>query len=245
MTVVLEVKDLVKEFHQGNLKQIVLDHISFSVEKSSFASIVGPSGCGKSTLLNIIAGIEPCSAGEVKTYGKQNGAKIGYVFQGPRLLPWSDVIGNVLFVHEDFDPDMKAKVENYLEMVGLLDSKSKYPHQLSGGMQQRVGIARALSIEPDMLLMDEPFSHLDAITAKELRRELLELWQRTGITILFVTHDLVEAILLSDTIFFMSKNPGRITNVVPVTLPRPRRTDDLQFFGFQTKIFKDFESLQP
>ncbi|HLF61830.1 MAG TPA: ABC transporter ATP-binding protein, partial [Acidimicrobiia bacterium] len=196
--------------------------ISLEVDGNVFVSIVGPSGCGKSTLLNILSGVENPTGGTVSVTEGARPAHLGYVFQDARLLPWRTVMQNMLYVRDD-DGDEKAA--RYLEMVGLSHTHDMFPGQLSGGMQQRVGIARAFSVEPDLLLMDEPFSHLDAITARSLRDHLQELWTATRKTVLFVTHDVVEAVQLSDRIIVLAPG-GRIFDDIAIDLPHPRRAAD-------------------
>lgn len=183
------VTDLLKVFGTPTGPQTVIDRINFEIADQSFVSLVGPSGCGKTTLLNIIAGIESASSGTVTigTPGQQ--AKLAYVFQEPRLLPWRSIFDNLMYVQRVRDEAAKQRVHEALRRVGQGHAEKKWPGQLSGGQQQRVGIARALSIEPDVLLMDEPFSHLDAITARGLREHLQELWAQTRKTVVFVTHD--------------------------------------------------------
>jgi len=244
--VILDVRGISKHFVQQQStgehhELLVLDGISFSVEKGSFTSILGPSGCGKSTVLNILAGLEGAEEGTIRYDPKD--ARIAYVFQTPRLLPWSKVIDNIRFVHSRKNP--RAQVDaialRYLEMVGLHDWAYVYPHQLSGGMQQRIGIARALSLEPDLLLMDEPFSHLDEITAKKMRSDLTQIWEKTNTTILFVTHDMSEAVFLSDRVIFLTRKPARVDREVKIDLARPRRYDDPEYFELEVKLTKDFE----
>ena len=229
---------------------IVLRDISLKAEQGEFVSIVGPSGCGKSTLLNIIAGIETYDAGSVALHGKGAGSagdpRIGYVFQSPRLLNWLTVEQNIHFVLEAQNvarsrwPDIVTKS---LALVGLAGQERNYPLNLSGGMQQRVAIARALAIDPDILLMDEPFSHLDAITARKMRVDLSEILQRSKPTILFVTHDLSEAVFLSDRIYMMSTKPARIFKRVTIDLPRPRKPEDARVFDLEKNLMQEFFSV--
>jgi NitT/TauT family transport system ATP-binding protein len=220
------IRNLTKHFPAGKGKpdKRVLEDVSFSVAESSFTTIVGPSGCGKSTLLNILAGTEPLTLGDISIAHEGAGeARVGYVFQAPRLLPWMTVMDNIMFV-KPADADKtkyRATAERYLEVVGLQTEHKTYPLALSGGMQQRAGIARALSIDPDVLLMDEPFSHLDEITAENLRSELWRIWSETRKTILFVTHDLNEGILLADRILVFGRN-GKMLDDWNNDLPRPR-----------------------
>jgi NitT/TauT family transport system ATP-binding protein len=231
-------------------KFTVLHDISLAVEEGQFVSIVGPSGCGKSTLLNVIAGIETCDGGAVTIHpraGRRVAApRIGYVFQSPRLLNWLTVESNIHFVLEAQNvPRTRWRdlVAKNLEMVGLAGQDRNYPLNLSGGMQQRVAIARALAIEPDILLMDEPFSHLDAITARKMRFDLMDILQRAKPTILFVTHDLAEAVFLSDRIYMMSTKPARIFKRVTIDLPRPRKPDDAALFDLEKTLVREFFSV--
>ncbi len=229
---------------------VVLHDISLMVHEGKFVSIVGPSGCGKSTLLNVIAGIESYDGGTVTIHPKagRSGAepRIAYVFQNPRLLNWLTVEGNIHFVLQAQNvPRQKwgELVAKNLEMVGLAGQERNYPLNLSGGMQQRVAIARALAIEPDILLMDEPFSHLDAITARKMRFDLMEILTRAKPTILFVTHDLSEAVFLSDNIYMMSTKPARIFKRVAVDVPRPRKLDDSTLFDLEKSLVREFFSV--
>jgi NitT/TauT family transport system ATP-binding protein len=229
----------------GQTPVAALNGVSFEAEGHIFLSLVGPSGCGKSTLLNIVAGVDRPTSGSVEVIGKNPGnPRTGYVFQDPRLLPWKTVLENLLYVFDDGTHDERvAKAHHYLDLVGLGGSASMYPGQLSGGMQQRVGIARALSTDPDLLLMDEPFSHLDAITARDMRAELQRLWQATGATVLFVTHDVMEAVILSNRLLMMS-NQGVIYRDIPINLPHPRRQSDREVAMLQAEILELFEEMQ-
>ncbi len=254
-TTVVAVKNLTKKFNSpmDGKEFIVLDSISLNVDEGNFASIVGPSGCGKSTLLNIIAGIETHEAdegGSVEVFHKAGAAgstpQIGYVFQNARLLNWLTVEGNILFALESTGfPKEKwhGQVTKYLEMVGLEGQEKNFPLNLSGGMQQRVAIARALAIEPDVLLMDEPFSHLDEITARKMRFDLMEILMTAKPTILFVTHDLGEAVFLSDQIYMMSTKPARIFKAISVDVPRPRKPEDPVIFDLEKELVKEFFSV--
>jgi NitT/TauT family transport system ATP-binding protein len=231
-------------------KFTVLHDISLTVDEGKFVSIVGPSGCGKSTLLNVIAGIEAYDGGGVTIHPRadRRGAepRVAYVFQSPRLLNWLTVENNIHFVLEAQKvprPRWRELVTKNLEMVGLAGQERNYPLNLSGGMQQRVAIARALAIEPDILLMDEPFSHLDAITARKLRFDLMEILQRAKPTILFVTHDLSEAVFLSDSIYMMTTKPARIFKRVTIDLPRPRKPDSAELFDLEKNLVREFFSV--
>ncbi|MCG7578878.1 ABC transporter ATP-binding protein [Mycolicibacterium sp. OfavD-34-C] len=221
-----------------------INDLTFEASGHTFVCLVGPSGCGKSTFLNLVSGIEEPTSGTLSVSGDAARAKIGYVFQDPRLLPWRTVMDNMRYVHDDGDrKSREAKCLHYLDMVGLAHTASMYPNQLSGGMRQRIGIARALSIEPDLLLMDEPFSHLDAITARSMRTELQQLWQASAATVLFVTHDVNEAVQLSDRILMMNRG-GTLYADIPINLPRPRLQTDRAVVTQQADVLALFEQMQ-
>ncbi len=251
---VVAINNLTKKFKApiDGEEFVVLDAISLSVEKGSFAAIVGPSGCGKSTLLNIIAGIETHNAdegGSIDVFAESGAVdgqpRIGYVFQSARLLNWLTVEGNLNFALEaqGFPRERwSEQVSKYLDMVGLGGQQKNYPLNLSGGMQQRVAIARALAIEPDILLMDEPFSHLDEITARKMRFDLMDILQRARPTILFVTHDLGEAVFLSDQIYMMSTKPAQIFKRISIDIARPRKPEDPRLFDMEKDLVRDFFS---
>jgi len=244
---VLKVENLTKVFPPGKKEAPptrALDGIDLALEGHVFASLVGPSGCGKSTLLNILSGVEAPSSGNI-TVTREDGApaRFGYVFQDPRLLPWRTIMQNMLYVHDRRDDETRRRALEYLELVGLAHTADMYPAQLSGGMQQRVGIARAFSVDPDLLLMDEPFSHLDAITARSLRDQLQEIWNRTRKTVLFVTHDVMEAVQLSEKIIVMSHD-GRIHAEFSIDLPHPRKASDPEVAALQAEILGEFENIQ-
>lgn len=222
---------------------IAIDDLSFEMDGHVFVSVVGPSGCGKSTLLNIVSGIESATSGAVRLSADGARARRGYVFQDPRLLPWRTVVQNMLYVLDGTPNETRDRALTYLRMVGLEDAVDRFPGQLSGGMQQRVGIARAFAVEPDILLMDEPFSHLDAITARGLREQLQEIWAATRKTVLFVTHDVMEAVQLSDRILVLAPG-GRLYADIPIDLPRPRRASDTAVATAQAEILQRFETMQ-
>jgi NitT/TauT family transport system ATP-binding protein len=207
---------------------VALQDVGFEVRRGEFVTVVGPSGCGKSTLLRILAGLERASGGTVSLGGRQvtgPSRDIGVVFQAPVLLPWRTVLQNVLVPAEIQGRDRQAATEralHYLALVGLEKFATKYPGELSGGMQQRVGIARAFVNDPMLLLMDEPFGALDAMTRETLNLELHKLKERTGATIMLVTHSIPEAVFLGDRVVVMSPRPGRVTQIVEVDLPHPR-----------------------
>jgi NitT/TauT family transport system ATP-binding protein len=207
---------------------VALERIDLDIEAGEFVSVVGPSGCGKSTLLRLIAGLLPVTAGEISVLGQHVRGPIvdcGIVFQQPILLEWRTVIDNVLFNIDmrGLDPTAyRPQALRLLEAVGLRDFADKRPYQLSGGMQQRVAIARALVHEPPLLMMDEPFGALDALTREQMRLDLEHLWLKTKKTVLFITHSIDEAVLLSDRVVVMSPRPGRIETILEIDLPRPR-----------------------
>jgi len=238
----IRVEDLHKEFGIGEDRVVALENVNLDVTGHVFVSIVGPSGCGKSTLLNILSGIETPSSGKVTITQDNRDAEPGYVFQAARLLPWRTVLDNLLFVQKDRSEESRQRCQRYLEMVQLGDKGDKYPGELSGGMQQRVGIARAFSIEPDVLFMDEPFSHLDAITARALRRELHEMWRQTKKTVLFVTHDVGEAVELSNRIVVFAKG-GKLKDDVQIDLPFPRDPSDDEVAVAKAQVLRKFEEL--
>jgi NitT/TauT family transport system ATP-binding protein len=242
---VLTVRNLFKTFNVGTPRASrVLNDISFEVKGQTFVSIVGPSGCGKSTLLNIISGVEEHTSGDISLTSDAGGpARMGYVFQDPRLLPWRSVMKNMLYVQDSHDEATVARCRHYLDMVGLSKNGEFFPNQLSGGMQQRVGIARAFAVEPDLLLMDEPFSHLDAITARGLRSQLQEIWSESKKTVVFVTHDVVEAVELSDRIIVLQPG-GKIFEDITIDLPRPRRQSDQKVATLQAEVLARLENMK-
>ena len=204
-----------------------LDSIDLAVEEEEFLAIVGPSGCGKSTLLNIIAGLLTPSEGGVffESLGNGSHSPTAMVFQEFALFPWRTVLGNIEFGLEERGVaagERHERAMRLVDLVGLAGFEEKYPHQLSGGMRQRVGIARALAVDPAVLLMDEPFSALDAQTRQLLQIELLAIWERTRKTILYVTHNIQEAVFMADRVVVLSRRPGRVLDVVPIKLGRPR-----------------------
>ena len=207
-----------------------LDNIDLDIREGEFVSLIGPSGCGKTTLMRVIADLEPISAGQVLVNGvSPHEARLarayGYVFQAPALFPWRTVLANVtlpLQIQGRSKADSKVIAIEHLERVGLKGFENKYPWQLSGGMQQRVSIARALSFEPKILMMDEPFGALDEITRDRLNEQLQQLWQRERRTVVFVTHSIAEAVYLSTKIVVMSPRPGRIVKVIDSPLPNER-----------------------
>lgn len=241
MTGAIEVRGLRKTFPGKNGHRLtVLDNLSLSIRGGEFVCVVGPSGCGKSTILHTIAGIATEDAGEILIDGQDHLlARTGYVFQEPRLLNWRTATENIAFAARaaGLDPrDTRMRVQRYLEMVGLSDFANAYPLALSGGMQQRVAIARALVISPQVLLMDEPFSSLDELTARRMRSELLRLWQEERHTVVFVTHNALEAVYLADRIYVLSARPARILREVVVDVARPRDFEDPMVLKLQREI---------
>jgi NitT/TauT family transport system ATP-binding protein len=240
----IEIRELVKDFHDrsGNRTRVI-DGIDLTISGETFVSVVGPSGSGKTTLLNIVSGIETHSGGTVDLVGSDGGdARVGYVFQDPRLLPWRTVMANLGFVQHE-RPGWEERARHYLDLVGLSHCADRFPAQLSGGQQQRIGIARAFAVEPDILLMDEPFSHLDAMTSRTLREHLERIWLESRRTVMFVTHDVTEAVQLSDRIVVLAPG-GTVHEIIDVDLPRPRRASDPAVAVLQAEILARFEALE-
>jgi len=225
---IIEIANLCKDYKLGDETLIALENVSLSVARGEFISLVGPSGCGKSTLLNVIAGLIAKSSGMARLEATEIAGpsrQIGMMFQTPVLLPWRTDLDNVLLPVEVFALKRRDYIDRarlLLDLVGLGPFTNRYPSELSGGMQQRVAICRMLLCDPDVLLMDEPFSALDEMTREFLNMELLRIWQERRKTVVFVTHNIGEAVLLSDRIGVMSARPGRLLQVVDIDLPRPR-----------------------
>ncbi|HSB96250.1 MAG TPA: ABC transporter ATP-binding protein [Spongiibacteraceae bacterium] len=231
--VILEVKNLCKSYQSAQGETVALKNINFKTHRREFVCVIGPSGCGKSTLIRILAGLESYSAGEVLLDDKLvtgPGPDRGMVFQGYTLFPWLTVKKNVMF---GLEMNKRGKLESasealqWLELVGLSKFADAYPHQLSGGMKQRVAIARALANQPRILLMDEPFGALDAQTRCKMQTHLLEIWKNIDVTILFITHDLEEAIFLADRILVLKAHPGEVQELIEVPVPRPRHSGQI------------------
>lgn len=227
-------KTFQKMVKQTTLAVRALADVDLSVREKEFISIIGPSGCGKTTLLRIVDGLIPCDEGQILIDGKNvtgPGHDRAVVFQAFALLPWRTVLGNVEFSLELHGVPRAERTEiarSTLERVGLLEFENHFPHELSGGMQQRAGLARALAVNPLILLMDEPFGSVDAQTRQLLQEELLDLWQREKKTVIFVTHSMDEAVYLSDRVVIMTPRPGRVAEILDVPLPRPRASDDVR-----------------
>jgi ABC-type nitrate/sulfonate/bicarbonate transport system ATPase subunit len=228
------VSHLSKQFRDPSGKTLtVLDDVSFSLDTGEIVALLGPSGCGKSTLLNIIAGLQAASGGAVTVAGREvttrSGPNLGYVFQEDRLLPWRTALRNVTFSLEAGRTRRAERIARAQEALGLMSLGAfarAYPHQLSGGMRARVALARSLVLDPTILLMDEPFGRLDAQTRAQMHAELLRLHALLGMSIVFVTHDVDEAVVLADRVIVLAPRPGRIRAIVPIPLARPRDTSE-------------------
>jgi len=225
---VIEIRGVHKEFVKGERRVLALQDIDLTVAQREFVAILGPSGCGKSTLLNMVAGFDRPTRGSVKVEGEEivdPSPRRCVVFQEPALFPWLTVMDNVVFGPKNRRQpaaEYRPRAAQIIEQVGLRGFEASYPAELSGGMRQRVGIARVLIMEPRVLLMDEPFGSLDAQTRSLMQELLLALWQRHQQTVLFITHDIEEALLLADRVCVMTARPGRIKKSIPVPMPRPR-----------------------
>ena len=236
----ISVRNVTKVFHAlDGADVLAVQNVSLEIADSEFVSIVGPSGCGKSTLLRLISGLERPTSGRVAIDDQEvtePRADVGIVFQAPTLLPWSDLLNNVLFplkILGKTSNEGLARARELLQLVGLEGFEKKLPSELSGGMQQRAAICRALVHDPNILLMDEPFAALDALTREEMALELMRIWTEKPKTIYFVTHSVPEAVLLADRVVVMSARPGRIVDVIEVPLPRPR--------SFEQESMKEFQ----
>jgi NitT/TauT family transport system ATP-binding protein len=227
----IEISDLSLTYRSDHGPVHAVSAASFNVRRNEFVSLIGPSGCGKSSLLKLIADLIPPSSGAILIDGKaprvlRRQRQIGFLFQDSTLLPWQTVIENVRFLNRisgrDQRPEMAVEL---IKQVGLAGFENAMPHELSGGMKQRVSIARALMLDPLLLLMDEPFGALDEITREKMNTELLRIWSSNRKTVMFVTHSIAEAVFLSDRVIVMSARPGRIQSIVDIDLPRPRHGD--------------------
>ena len=235
--------DHVEKIYQGRSGEVVaLNGVDMEIRENEFVCVVGPSGCGKSTLLNIIAGLERPTSGRVCVKGKEvvnPGSERGVIFQQYALFPWLTVKKNVKFglkLRGVKEPELSAIADKYIRLVGLEEFGDSYPKELSGGMKQRVAIAKAYAVNPEILLMDEPFGALDAQTRTQLQTELLETWEKEKKTCFFITHDVEEAIILAQRVVIMSARPGRVKEIVPVNIPYPRTQE--------TKMTKEFLDLK-
>ena len=230
---VLETQKLGMKFNARDKIVTALDSVDLEVHRREFLCVIGPSGCGKSTLIRLVAGLEEPSSGKIIVENKEvfgPGPDRGMVFQSYTLFPWLTVHQNVMFgpkMQGRGGSEVEGEASQWLEIVGLARFADSYPHELSGGMRQRVAIARALANDPRILLMDEPFAALDAQTRASMQKHLLKIWENVDVTVLFVTHDLDEAVLLADRIIVLAANPGRIAEVIKNPVPRPRRKEQL------------------
>lgn len=244
---VISIRDLNMVYTGRGTETVALKNANLEIKEGEFISLIGPSGCGKTTLLRLIADLIQPTSGEITVAGKtpqeaRESREYGYVFQAPVLYDWRTVLKNVTLPLEIMNfskAERKERAAGLLEMVGLQDFHNQYPWQLSGGMQQRVSIARALAFDPKLLLMDEPFGALDEITREQMNHELLTIWQETKKTVVFVTHSIAEAVFLSSRIIVMTPRPGKIEQVIPVDLPYPRDNDTREskaFFDLATEV---------
>ncbi len=241
----LTIDNLNKTFQIAGKPVPVLKDINLTVKPGEFISIIGPSGCGKSTLLRLVVGLEQGFSGEIRLEDdviQGPGVNRGMVFQEARLYPWLTVAENVAFGlgNGPSKAEKQQIVQEHLELVGLAGFVNAYPHQLSGGMQQRVSIARALVNRPQVLLLDEPFGALDAMTRINMQQEIIRIWQAEQTTILLVTHDIDEAIFLGDRVVVMSKLPATAKSIIPVDLPRPRDRNSFEFVKIRKAIYSEF-----
>lgn len=242
----IEVKDVSITFEEKNEKQTILDDVSLEIEKGEFICLLGPSGCGKSTLLNVMAGFLKPTSGEVIIDGKKvekPSIENVTIFQNYGLLPWRTVRKNVelgLETKKVSKEERERIARKYIEMVGLGEAEKKHPWQLSGGMQQRVAIARALAVDPEVLFMDEPFGALDAITRMKLQDDISRISQETKKTVIFVTHDIEEAVFLADRVVVLSANPGKIKSILNIKMPKHRDRTSSDFLVARDKIYDVF-----
>ncbi len=253
-TVEIEINDVSMRYQTDAAEVLALKNVTMDIRKGEFISLLGPSGCGKTTLLRIMADLIQPTSGTVKIAGKtakeaRLAQKYGIVFQSPVLYDWRKVKKNITLPLEMMGigkAEKETRANQLLELVGLSKFADKYPWQLSGGMQQRVAIARALAIEPEILLMDEPFSALDEFSREYLNEELLNVWSKVGNTVVFVTHSISEAVFLSDRVFVLSPHPGRLSAVIEIPLPRPRNREmrnSTEFYQLISDIRNAFEGV--
>ncbi len=239
----LTVRDLQVRFSTPSRELTVLESVDLDVYEGEFVCLLGPSGCGKSTLLNVIGGFLQPSAGEVRFHGERvrgpDPRRI-FVFQERGVFPWLTVEGNIAFgLHKLSEAERRERVAHYVKLVGLSGFEGAWPHELSGGMKQRVEVARALAANPEVLYLDEPFGALDSITRHSMRSELLRLWETEKKTVLFVTHDIEEALQLADRVVVMSSKPGRVRRIVDVDVPRPRDISSARYLELRDSLLEE------
>lgn len=242
---VIDIKNISKSFTTKDKEFTALHDVNLCIAEGELICLLGPSGCGKTTLLRLIGGLEKADSGEIYDRGELvtgPSKERGFIFQQYSLFPWLNVLDNVMFglnlSGDKSKEENLAAAERYLERVGLAEFKYNYPHELSGGMKQRVAIIRSLLNHTPVLLMDEPFSAVDMLNRHNLQEQLIEVWKRFNSTIVFVTHDVDEAVYLADKIVVMDKKPGRIKEIVSVDIPRPRQRESKEFLEFQDKVEK-------
>ena len=248
----IDIKNVSKSFVTKDKDFTALKNVNLHVDDGELICLLGPSGCGKTTLLRMIGGLEEADEGEIYDGGELvtgPSKDRGFIFQQYSLFPWLNVLDNVMFglnlSGEHSKEENLAAAERYLERVGLADFKYSYPHELSGGMKQRVAIIRSLLNHTPVLLMDEPFSAVDMLNRHSLQEQLIGVWKRFETTILFVTHDVDEAVYLADKIVIMDKNPGRIQEIIEVPLERPRQRESREFLDFQDEVEKKLGVWEP
>jgi NitT/TauT family transport system ATP-binding protein len=238
----ISIKNVTKVFGKNAERVVALENVSLEIGANKFTTIVGPSGCGKSTLLYLLAGFEKATSGEIfkdDTIIQGPSPDRGFVFQDFALFPWRTVLGNVMFGLTTNGYDRKRAKEialEYINLVNLNGFEHAYPHTLSGGMKQRVSIARALAYDPEVLLMDEPFGSLDAQTRKYMQEELVKIWSKLNKTVVFVTHSVIEAVNLSDTIVVMTARPGKVKGIIEAAIPRPRISTNNDFLEMRERV---------
>ncbi len=252
MTSKLHAKNVSIEYHIARTREkfLALDDVSLQVNDGEFVSLLGPSGCGKTTFLNAIDGLIPISRGDIRIDGRvitKPGKDRAMVFQSSALLPWRTTMGNVIYGLElqGVNGELaRQRAQDFIRLVGLEGFENRFPNELSGGMQQRVNLARALVIDPEILLLDEPFANLDAQMREFMQAELLRIWATTRKTALFVTHNITEAIYLSDRVVVFSARPGKIKEIIPIHLPRPRPLKmkrQMEFLKYEEEIWELIE----
>jgi NitT/TauT family transport system ATP-binding protein len=241
---ILSSRGLAKTFRVGGTDVLALQGVDLDIRRGEFVSFVGPSGCGKSTFLNMVAGLLPATAGTAHLAGdpiREPSRRVGFMFQSAVLLPWRSVLSNVLMPAEVYGLDpasLREKARAVIASVGLAGFEDAYPRQLSGGMQQRVALARVLTYEPEVLLMDEPFGALDEFTRETMNIELMRISQAAGITVLFVTHNIGEAVFMADRVVVMTPRPGKVSGIVDVGLARPRTVQTMRQPAYSDLVFE-------